>query len=354
MSYSFSTTWPEAANHAIAEYCTLPHGPGITGALPKISVVPPPSLWNFFGAVRLNSGINLILHGMRQAAGVLLPTGGAAATQFAHRAYSPLELSRIVRAQTDPETQQLIPGPSADTAIWLLFENSPAERAKFMEWFMIAHYITWATAGAVLCAPTICGSPFDLYERRNGVWTMSEIKTFTYHYEWSWSPETRTWYLYIRASIKFGSSPVRPLVRAGGGSLHMIYLILMCRWRRRVRIWRGRASSLGIDVPNGSTHKGVDPKKLWIPTSKGGAFPWLMTVGASNIGQYQNATQTPAVPGPQQPTRHPIPPTPRYLSREHELMAEAWTELILSGRKGPYGARIEVAPFVELPTIKFS
>lgn len=354
MSQSFSDTWPAAAQHAVDVHCVLPYGPGIAGALPDIDVVPPPRLWRWFGQVLLNTGMNLIARGMRQAVGLVLPTGGAAAAQLAHRAYGPLAVSSKVRAATDPQTQQLIPGSKANEAIWLLFERDGTERGKFMEWFMLVHYITWVTAGAVTCAPSIAGSCFDLFERHNGVWTLGEVKTFSFHYVWRWTDRTREWLLYIVANIKFGSSPVRPLVRANGKSLYMITLIMWCRWRRRARIWRGPASSLGIVVPAGATHKGVDPKQLWIPTSKGGSFVWGITAGASNIGRYQNQTQTPAVPGPQKPTRYPIPPTPKYLSPEHEQMAENWTEDVLSGVKGPQGARITAAPFVEQPTISFS
>ena len=352
---SFTVTFPEAAQHAIEKYATLPYGPGIAGSLADILVVPPPNLTNFYGGVTLANGVQVIPPGTRQSAATVLPMGLTAAAQLARKEYGPLALSALLRSATDPATDLLVPGAKGDEALWLIFENSPSERGKFMEWFMINHFVEWATGGAVKCLPTIANSRWDCFERHNGAWYLGEIKTFQFSYHWRWSDRDRKYYLYIECQIKFGSNPCAPIAAAGGRSLYQVTLVMWCRWRRRVRTWRGLASSLGIVVPPGTSHESVDPMRLWIPTSKTGALSWTVTVGATNIGVFEHTAKVASSnAGPQMPARYPTPPTPKYLSREHEGMAEAWMAAILSGAHGPFGAPITAAPFVEQPAIKFS
>ena len=354
-SVSFTITFAEAAQHAIEKYATLPFGPGIAGSLPKIRVVPPPHLTNFYGGVSLANGVQVIPPGTRQSAAVVLPMGHTAATQLLYKEYGPLALSPLLRSATDPQTGQLVPGVTGDEAVWLILENNPTERGKFLEWFMINHYVEWATGGAVKCLPTIASSKWDCFEEHNGAWYLGEIKTFQFFYHWRWSNDDRKYYLYITASLAFGSNPCAPIAAAAGRSLYRVTLVMWCRWRRRARTWRGPASSLGIVVPPGASHKSVDPMRLWIPTRSTGSFQWGITVGATNIGVFEHtALVASSNVGPQMPARYPTPPTPTYLSREHEGMAEAWVASILSGAVGPFGAPITVAPFVELPAIKFS
>ena len=354
-SVSFTITFAEAAQHAIEKYATLPFGPGIAGSLPKIRVVPPPHLTNFYGGVSLANGVQVIPPGTRQSAAVVLPMGHTAATQLLYKEYGPLALSPLLRSATDPQTGQLVPGVTGDEAVWLILENNPTERGKFLEWFMINHYVEWATGGAVKCLPTIASSKWDCFEEHNGAWYLGEIKTFQFFYHWRWSNDDRKYYLYITASLAFGSNPCAPIAAAAGRSLYRVTLVMWCRWRRRARTWRGPASSLGIVVPPGASHKSVDPMRLWIPTRSTGSFQWGITVGATNIGVFEHtALVASSNVGPQMPARYPTPPTPTYLSREHEGMAEAWVASILSGADGPFGAPITVAPFVEQPAIKFS
>tara|TARA_B110001452_G_scaffold82874_1_gene67791 strand:+ start:1404 stop:2558 length:1155 start_codon:yes stop_codon:yes gene_type:complete len=326
----FVTTFPAAAEHLLRLLAVLPYGYHWGETLVESGG----NFHDVLGPIVQASGAVLVAAGARSPAGMLLPVGAAAAAVFAHHVVCdvwPSVAADILR-QLDPATMK----PKPDTDLSGLF-MSDVRRNKWYEWFTWTYFVAWASAGALLCVPSVPGAMYDWAERDLlGRWWLCEGKVITFREHWNSKflvpSATHRHYSYIQASIKFGCNPC--LLLPGGTAIGYVYISMWRRHRRKMCTWRVPASSLARPPPTAAVAN-PDPRSLWIDTTIAFNYSWSFTVMSTNIGLHEHINGA----------RLPYPKAATLISEEMEDLAYAWMDMMMMGLEGS----APTAPIVAAP-----